>query len=371
MDLTYTTEQAMLRKSAAEFISKECPFDSVKEIEESEEGYSASTWKKMAKLGWMELYFPEKYGGLGDPFVNITILMEEMGKRAFPSPFFSTVIMGGLILLEGGSEEQKKKLIPKLISGSLILALAHHEEDAGYSPSSISARAVSFENGYRLIGSKLFAMDANIAVFLIVSALTDEGISLFLVDSAKQGIECRKMPTIGKDNTCAVTFKDVHLTKDDMIGRPGDGWLILEKVMPRAILAKCAEMLGGCETALKMAITYAKQRVQYGVPIGGFQVIQHYLADMKTAFDTTLYYYHRVAWMIEEGLECTREISALKARVNKVYKHVTDRSIQIHGGIGTTREFNVGLFYRRAKSSESMLGDSEYHYERIAEQLGL
>ncbi|MBT7155613.1 MAG: acyl-CoA/acyl-ACP dehydrogenase [Deltaproteobacteria bacterium] len=372
MNLDYTKEQDMLRKSVDEFLSKECPFDDVREIEDSESGFSAAKWKKMAKLGWMELYFPEEYGGLGDPFGDVAIIMEEMGKKAFPSPFFSTVIQCGLILLAGGSDKQKKELLPKIAAGKLIMSLAQLEEEGSYRATGINLPAQRTAGGFILNGIKMFAMDANIADKLIVAArVVEEGIALFLVDAKDPGINYTKMDAIGKDNLCRVTFKDVKVGDGDLIGGVGEGWEILEQMAQKATLAKCAEMLGGCAESIEMTNAYAKQREQYSTPIGGFQAIQHYMADMQIAYDTSLYYMQKVAWMMDEGMDTTKELSALKAQVNEKFKFITERAVQIHGGIGTTREFNIGLFYRRAKAHEYIMGDTDYHYAKLAEALEL
>ncbi len=369
MDLDFSKEQKMLRKSVDEFLSKECPFDTVREIEDSADGFDKKIWKKMAQLGWMELHFPEEYGGLGDPFVDLTIIMEEIGKKAFPSPFFSTVILSGITIMEGGSEKQKKKLLPQIASGKLLVALAQYEEDGSYQETGIQMEAKPEGEEYILTGKKYFVLDANIADKLIVAARAPEGVTLFLVNA--KGLGCQKLHGIGKDNNCIVTFDKVRVGKENILGQPGKGWEILEKMSLKATVAKCAEMIGGCGESIEMTNTYAKQREQYSTPIGGFQAIQHYLADMRIAYDTSLYYLHKVAWMIDEGMEAGKEVSALKAQVNEKYKFITERGVQIHGGIGTTREFNIGLFYRRAKAFEYILGDTDYHYERIAASLEL
>ena len=371
MDLDFNKEQQMLRKSVAEFLSKECPFDTVREIEDSATGYDKKMWQKMAKLGWMEIHFPEAYGGLGDPFVELTIILEEMGKKAFPSPFFSTVILCGLTLMEGGSEKQKKTLLPKIAAGKLIMSLAQYEEEADYREAGINLSAQPEGDDYILNGTKMFVLDANIADLLIVAARTPKGVTLFLLNPKTSGVCIQKLQTIGRDNNCVVTLENVKISKNDMIGGPGKGWQIMEKMTPKATVAKCAEMLGGCEESIAMTATYAKERVQYGTPIGGFQAIQHYMADMRIAYDTSIYYLHKVAWMLDEGLDVTKEVSALKAQVNEQYKFITERAVQIHGGIGTTREFNIGLFYRRAKAFEYILGDTDYHQNKIADALGL
>lgn len=367
MNLDFTKEQEMLRQSVAEFLAKECPFDQVKELEDSEKGYSPKIWKKMAELGWMELYFPEEYGGLGDPFFDVTIIMEEIGKKAFPNPYFSTVIQCGLILVENGSEAQKKELLPKIAAGELIMSLAQYEKEGSYLEIGINLPARLSGDRYVLNGTKMFVLDANVADKIIVATrIADHETTLFLVDAGSPGITCSKMASIGKDNNCVLVFKDVEVPKEDIIGRPGEGWEILQQMTKKAIVAKCAEMLGGCAESINMTVAYAKQREQYSTPIGGFQAIQHYMANMKVAYDTSLFYLHKVAWMTDAGLDTTREVSALKAQVNEQYKFIAERALQIHGAIGTTREFNIGLFYRRAKAFEYVLGDTDYHYERVA-----
>ncbi len=372
MNLDFSTEQEMLRKSVAEFLQKECPFDHVKELEDSEEGYSPKIWKKMASLGWMELYFPELYGGLDDPFLNVVILMEEMGKMAFLSPYFSTVIQCGLTILEGGSESQKKKLLPKITAGKCLMSIAQCELDGTYTAAGINMPVQHEGDHCVLNGIKMFAMDANIADYFIVPAKdSEEGITLFLVDAKTPGITVNKMKSIGKDNNCRLEFKDVKVPKEDTIGKPGEGWKVIDRMSKKAVIAKCAEMLGGCAKAIEMTVEYAKQREQYSTPIGGFQIIQHYLADMKTGYDTSLYYLYKTAWMIDKGMDVEQECSVLKAQVNEQYKFITERAVQIHGGIGTTREFDIGLFYRKAKANEYQLGDTDHHYREVAKAMSL
>ncbi|MBW1848981.1 MAG: acyl-CoA/acyl-ACP dehydrogenase [Deltaproteobacteria bacterium] len=372
MDLGFSSEQDLLRKSVAEFLSKECPYETVKEIEETEEGYSKKMWKKIAELGWMEAYFPEAYGGYGDPLMDLYIIIEEMGKAAFPSPFISTVIQCGFPILEGGSEDQKKDLLSKIAKGKLIMAMAQYEPEASYLESGITFPAAADGENYSLSGTKMFVMDANVADKLIVAAKTaDAGVTLFVVDAKDPGITVRKMPVVGMDNCCEVVFKDVKASKSDIIGTAGKGWEILEKVKPRVVLAKCAEMLGGCKASLDMTSAYAKERVQYGKPIGGFQAIQHFMADMLIAYDTSINLFYKMVWMVEEGMDATMDISGLKARLNEAYKFISERGVHIHGGVGTTREYDVGIFYLRAKAAEFAMGDTDYHLEQVAQGMGM
>ncbi len=370
MNLDFTSEQEMLRDMAQKFFKKECPYGRVKELEESENGYDHELWKKMADLGWLGMLFPEAYGGLGGQFMDMVVLQEEIGRAVFPSPFFSTVILCGLILYEGAREEQKEGLLAKIAEGNLILALAQYEGDGSYLPSGVQMKAQVEEDQYVLSGTKMFVLDANIADDLIVAARTaDGGISLFLVGAKASGVTCTKMPTIGMDNTCEVVFDRVRVSKDDVIGAVGKGWEILERVIPRATVAKCAEMVGGSRACIDMTAAYAKEREQYGRPIGGYQIIQHYMANMLLAYDTAFNYLYRVAWMADEGLDLATEASVLKACVNENFKFISERAVQIHGAIGTTREADIGLFYRRAKSFEYVMGDTEYHQERVFDTL--
>lgn len=372
MDLDFTPEQEMLRKSISELLNKECPYDRVKEIEESDIGYAPDIWKKMAKLGWLEINIPEAYGGLGDPFINTAIIMEEIGKKAFPSPYFSTAVWGSLILAEGASHTQKKALFPEIAKGKLILALAQLEEDGGLEAEAINMQAEISGDRFLLSGTKLFVLDANIAdKMIVVSRVPDKGITLFLVDAKTPDITCRKMPSIGMDNNCEVTFNQVSVNQSDIIGDIGKGWDILETVSQKATVAKCAEMLGGCLASIQMTAAYAKQRIQYDTPIGGFQVIQHYMADMKIGYDLCINFLNKVVWMIDEEMDVHKERSVLKAQISDHYKSITEKAVQIHGGVGTTREFNIGLYYRRAKAFDYFLGDSDYHYNKLASALSL
>lgn len=369
MDLDFTSEQDMLRDFVAKFLAQECPYDRVKELEESDEGYSAELWQQMAELGWLGLTFPEDCGGSDGSFTDLAIIQEEMGYAAFPSPFVSTVIQCGSILLEGGSEEQKQALLPEIAEGKLIMALAQYEQEGSYLEAGIKMKAEAAGEGYRLNGVKMFVLDANVAGQLIVAAQAAEGTTLFLVDASDPGIAVTKMPTIALDNTCEVIFTNVSVAKKDIIGAPGGGWELLEKMLAKAAVAKAAEMVGGCRACLGMTTEYAKERAQYGKPIGGYQAIQHYMANMLLAYDTARSYLYQVSWAIDEGEASAADVSVMKACINENFNYVSERSVQIHGGIGTSREHSIGLFYRRAKAYEFACGDTGYHNERIIEDL--
>ena len=370
MNLDFTTEEKMIKDEAIKFLKKECSYERVKELEESEEGYDPKMWKKMADLGWMALMFPEEYGGDGGKFMDTALILEAMGSMVVPSPFFSTVVQCGLILLEAASEEQKKELIPAIVDGNLIMALAQYEEDGSYDVSGTTMEAKADGDNYLLNGTKLFVMNANIADKLIVVAKTAaDQTSLFLVDAKAQGITVEKLSTIALDNNCVVKFENVSLPRADMIGDPGCAEAVLGKMNAVAAVGKAAEMLGGCKASIDMTVDYAKQRVQYDKPIGGFQVIQHFVSNMLIEYDTNYNYLCRVICMIDNGEDFEADAYALKANTNEAYKFISERGVHIHGGIGTTREANPGLFFRRVKADEVICGDTPTFLDAVFERL--
>jgi acyl-CoA dehydrogenase len=370
MDLDFTSEQNMLRDAAAKFFQNECDYEKVKKIEESAEGYSPELWQKVAELGWTGLIFPEQYGGYGGSFMDLVIIQEEIGKAVFPSPFFSTVVQCGLLILEGGTEEQKTELLGRISDGSLIMSLAQYEPETDYSYESITMPARPEKDAYVLNGIKLFAMDANIAEKLIVAARAeDAGLTLFLVEAKAPGVKITKLPYVSSENACEVVFTDVRVPKKDILGTPGTAADLLEKMYAKAAVAKAAEMSGGCQAAIDMTAKYAREREQYGNPIGGYQAIQHFMANMLLSYDTLNNYLYRVTCMIDEGEDFSRDASALKAIANEAYRYVTERAVKIHGAIGTTREANIALFYRRAHPFSMSCGSTAYHYEKVAQKL--
>ncbi len=370
MNLDFSTEQKMIRDEAIAFLKKECSYDRVKELEETEEGYDPKMWKKMADLGWLALMFPEKYGGDGGQFIDTAIILEALGGMVCPSPFFSTIVQCGLVLLEGGSEDQKKALIPEIAEGNLIMTLAQYEENGSYDVSETALTAETDADGFKLNGTKMFVMDANIASKLIVAAKTgDNEVSLLLVDSDLPGITINKVPTIALDNNCVVKFENVVVPKENMMGATGSAAAVLEKANQKAAVAKAAEMLGGCKASIDMTIAYAKERVQYGKPIGGFQAIQHFVSNMLIAFDTNYNYLYRVICMVDEGEDFATEAYALKANVNDAYKFISERGVHIHGGIGTTREGDAGLFFRKVMAYVYLCGYSATLYVNVFNDL--
>ncbi|MGD0856565.1 MAG: acyl-CoA dehydrogenase family protein [Dehalococcoidia bacterium] len=377
MDLGLNEEQEMLKKSAREFLSKECPKKLVRELDESDAGYSKDLWKKMSDLGWMGLAYPEKYGGNGGSFLDLAVLLEEMGYNILPGPFFSTVVLGGFTLLDAGSEEQKKQYLEKIANGDAIMTLALMEEDGTYSAGSINMTAEAKGDGYVLNGTKLFVPDANVADYMLVATRTkkgskpESGITLFIVDAKSAGIQTTLLKTLASDKLCEVIFKDVKVAKANVVGKVNEGWKVIESTLQKAAVAKCAEMVGGSQASLDMAVAYAKERVQFGHPIGSFQAIQHYCANMVTDVDGSRFIMYKAAWTVSEGLPSEMVVSMAKAWTSDAFKRVAVLAHQIFGAIGFTMDHDMHLYFRRAKAGELAYGDADYHRNIVAQQLSL
>ena len=371
MDFAFTEQQEMLRNMVRDFGENECPKTLVREMEEDERGFPEELWKKMAELGWMELALPEEYGGAGFPFLDFVLLLEEMGRACIPGPFFASVLLGGMCVLESGSEEQKQQLLPALAKGNLILTLALTEASAQYEPDAIKAKAVREGSDYVISGTKLFVPYAHVADKIICVAKAEEGITLFLVDAKSQGVKITPLETITGDKQSEVVFNKVRVPAGDILGDPGKGWETVEKVLVRAKVAKCAEMVGMAQRALEMAADYAKERIQFDRPIGSFQLIQDYCARMVTDVETSKYITYKTAWMLDEGIPCAREVAVAKGWTSGAGRRVVATALQVHGALGFTADHDLGLYYKRLKGAELMFGEEEAHKELLAREMGL
>jgi len=378
MDFHFTEEQKMLRESARDFLAAECPKTFVRAMEKEERGYSPEMWKKMADLGWMGIALPEAYGGIGGGFLDFLVLLEEMGRACLPGPFFSTVVLGGGTLLEGGNESQKKEFLPLIASGDRILTLAHTEPaTTQFDPFLIQLKAQAEGEHYSLEGKKLFVPDAHVAHWLICAARTQgepsspEGISLFLVDSGSRGLAWELLKTVARDKQCEVRFQKVKVPANNLMGPLNGGGRILEKVMAKAGLAKCAEMVGGAQFVLEMCVGYAKEREQFGRLIGTYQAVQHHCANMVISIEGARYITYRAAWTLSRGLPSTKLVAAAKAWVSDACKRVSALGHQIMAGTGYMEEHDMTLYSRRAKAAEVAFGDANYQRKIVAKEIGL
>ncbi len=377
MDFSFTEEQDMLRISARDFLARECPKAKVRELDKDERGYDPQIWHRMAELGWMGLIFPEEYGGMGASFMDLVILMEEMGKNILPGPFFSTIALCALPLLEYGISDQKAKFLPPIAEGKAVWTFALAESSGKYEASEVGLRAVLLGKDYVLEGHKLFVTDAHIADYVLVVARTgdgdraEDGITLFLVDARGPDVKMEAIPTIGGDRQFKVTFDRVSVSQDNILGEVGGGWTMVDFTLRRAAVLKCAEMSGACQAVLDMTSSYAKERIQFDRPIGSFQAIQHKLADMLIDVEAVQYLLYQAAWGINVGSPSLWQISAVKAKANEAYQKVCIEAIAAHGAIGYTMDHDVGLYYRRVKAAQFGAGDTDLHRAVIAGGLGL
>src|SRR4030043_16255 len=378
MNIACTEEQEMLRKAARDFLTAECPKKKVKELEEDEKKCSSpEIWKKMADLGWQGMVIPEKYGGQGMTFQDFTILLEEMGRNILPGPLVCTVVEGALPIIDAGTEEQKKEFLPGIASGELIFTMAHLEPNGLFDASGVTVKATAKGDHYVIDGTEVFVEMANVASNILCVTRTskgtspEDGVTVFVVDAKSPGVHVEVMPTIGMEKLCEVQFKNVSVPKKNILGKLDKGWAIVESVMRRGAIAKCAESIGGMQAAVEMTVTYSKERVQYDRPIGAFQALQHIMADMWTAMQTSRYLVYKAAWMESEGQHCSKEASLAKAYVNEVYKNVSKWAIRLHGAIATSHDHDIPLYYRRSKAADTAFGGTDFHRELVAQEIGL
>lgn len=377
MDFGFTEEQDMLRTLARDFLANECTKAKVREMDKDDKGYDPRLWRRMAELGWMGLVFPEEYGGMNAGFMELVVLMEEMGRNIVPGPFFSTIALCAPPLLQYGSTDQKARFLPQIARGEAIWAFALAEVSGRYKASEIRLRAVLEEADHVLRGCKLFVSDAHVADHILVAARTGEGerpedgITLFVVDASERNVRLERMPTMGGDRQFKVSFNGVTVSTDNILGETGGGWDIADFILQRAAVLKCAEMSGACQAVLDMTASYAKERIQFDRPIGSFQAIQHKLADMLIDADAVQYLLYQAAWGISVGSPSSWQISAAKAKANEAYQRICIEAITAHGAIGFTMDHDVGLYYRRVRAAEFTAGDTELHREVLATGLGL
>jgi alkylation response protein AidB-like acyl-CoA dehydrogenase len=377
MDLALTEIQEMLRVTAREFLERECPTTLVRAMEADDRGYPAQLWEGMAALDWMGLAFPEEHGGTGGTLTDLAVLLEEIGRALAPGPFFASVVNVGLAVLDAGSEGQRREYIPQLASGTLIGTAALLERDARHTPDAINLSARRVGDVYELTGSKMFVEYANTADLILVpvrtdsSATPDMGLTILLVPATSSGIELTRLDSIARDAQFEVSFEGVEVPADAVLGEVGAGWSVLRRALDRATVLHCAVSVGGAQRVLEMTVEYAKQRVQFGRPIGSFQSVQHDCADMVNAIDAARLATYQALARLEDGEPGQREIALAKILTDRAYKSATLTAQQIHGGIGFMEEYDLQLWTRRARVAELKYGGSAIHRETFAASLGL
>ena len=374
MDLNLNEAQEMLRTTARDFLTNNCPPSLVRDMTKDDRGYPLELWRKMAELGWMGLEVPERYGGSGGSFLDMTVLLEELGRACLPGPFVPTII-GASILLEAGSDAQKREFLPKIASGNLILTLALAEADASYDLASLKVTATADGEGYVINGTKLFVPDANVADSIICVARTGagraRGLTLFLADAQSRGLKRSPLKTFAGNKLSEVVFDRVRVPQAKVLGQVGRGRDYLKTALAKGAVAMCAQMLGAAQRALGMSVEHSKQRVQFGRPVGSFQAVQFHCADMMTDVDGARLLTYQAAWRLSEGLPCAKEVAIAKAWVNDAFTQVMSLGHEVQGGVAIMDDHDMPLYSKRALGWQAGFGGADFHREVIAQELGL
>ncbi len=376
MDLGLSEEQEMLRNFARDFLEKECPEQHVRDMEEDEKGYSPELWKKMAEQGWQGLNISPDHGGAGMGFMDLIILIEEFGRALVPGPFIPTVV-SSIALQEAASDAQKKQWLPGIASGQQIWTLAFTEPSARFDAQGVETTAKVEGDSVVLNGTKLFVRDSHVADNLIVVARApgssgEDGITLVVVDPKAAGVTQTSLRTIAADKQNEIKLENVKVPAANILGVAGKAWPTFKRIMNKATVVESAYLVGLAQMDFEISVNYAKERVQFGRPIGSFQAIQHKAADMVTDVDGSRFIMYKAAWAVaEDEPDAEEQVHMAKAWISEATRRVVAHGQQIHGGIGFTKDYKIQLFFRRQKASELAWGDGDYHRELVAQGMGI
>ena len=374
MALILNEDQVMLQDAAAGFLSEKASLAELRELRDSQDatGYSQPLWKDMAEMGWAGIAIAEEFGGLGYGYTGLGIVLEQMGKNLSVSPLQSSILVGATAISELGNQAQKEAYLPALAAGELTLALAL-QEGPHHAPHKTAMQAKAAGDGYTLSGRKVLVFDGHTADKLIVVARTageagdDNGLSLFIVDADSAGIEIERVVMVDSRNSATVTFSDVAVGADALLGTVDEAYGSLQRVLDIANIGLSAELLGLSIEAFERTMGYLKERKQFGEPIGSFQALQHRAAEMYAQLELARSIVLKALQAADAGDERLAALaSGCKAKLCEVSQLVTAEAIQMHGGIGMTDEFDIGFFIKRAKVAQQAYGDYSYHLDRFA-----
>jgi alkylation response protein AidB-like acyl-CoA dehydrogenase len=369
VNFAFSEEQEELRKSVRRFLDEKSPVTEVRRLMETESGYDEAVWKQMAEqLGLQGLIIPEAQGGSGYGYVELIVVLEEMGKSLLCAPFFSTVALATNLAMIINDDTAKTALTE--IAGGAIATVAFTEANGKWTEDGITATATKSGDGWVINGEKMFVLDGHTANLIAVAARTDKGVSIFGLGGDAAGLTKTPLSTMDQTRKQAkLTFSNTPAT---LLGEEGKGWDYLVKMLDLAAVALAAEQVGGAQKCLDMSVEYAKVRVQFGRPIGSFQAIKHKCADMLLETESAKSAAYYAGWAAAENNDELPVVASLaKAYCSDAYFHAAAENIQIHGGIGFTWEHDAHLYFKRAKSSELLLGDPTYHRELLAQRIGI
>jgi alkylation response protein AidB-like acyl-CoA dehydrogenase len=370
MNFAFSEEQEELRRSVRRFLQEKSPSTEVRLLMETTDGFDQAVWDQMAnQLGLQSLAIPEAYGGAGFSFVELTVVFEEMGAALLCAPYFSTVGLAANALLSSGDESAKKDLLPGIAEGTTRATFALTEDSGHWDVESV---ALSASGGpeWTLSGHKMYVIDGHTSDLIIVVARTGGGVSLFAVDGSAPGLV--RTPLATMDQTRKQARLEFSSTPARLIGEEGGAAPAVRRTLDLAAVALAAEQVGGAQRCLDMAVDYAKTRIQFGRPIGSFQAIKHKCADMLLEVESAKSAAYYAGWAAAEDSDELPVVASLaKSYCSEAYFHAASENIQIHGGIGFTWEHDAHLYFKRAKSSELLLGDPSYHRELLAQRIGI
>jgi len=371
MNFAFSEEQEELRRTVRDFLDKKSPETEVRRLMETDEGYDPAVWSQMGEqLGLQGLAIPEEFGGSGYTYIELIVILEEMGRRLLCAPYFSTVVLAANTLLHSGDDAAKKEHLPGIATGETIATLAFTEDSGRWDEGGITATATKSGDGWAITGTKSYVLDGHLANLVLVAARTDAGVSIFAVPGDAAGLTRTLLTTM--DQTRKQARLEFANTPATLVGTDGQGWATIDRVLDLAAVALAAEQVGGAQFVLDMAVQYAKDRIQFGRPIGSFQAIKHKCADMLLEVESAKSAAYYAGWCAAELNDELPQVAALaKAYCSEAYFHTTAENIQIHGGIGFTWEHPAHLYFKRAKSSELLFGDPAYWRELLAQRIGI
>ena len=369
MDFDFTQEQVMLRNLTREFMTRECTPRAVRSVMEDPRGFSDTVWQQMAEMGLQGLAIDAGYGGQGLGMVELALVLDEMGRAAYPGPFFATVVLAAAAIAASGQESQMARYLPDIARGRTKATLALVDDALSWSPSGVTLRADRRGDTFVLSGEKRFVPFAHVADLILVVARTssgDDGTTVFAVPADATGLSQTQNVEMDRTNrTSTVTFNSVEVGPDAVIGEVNQGWAVIGPVLERAAIASAAEMLGAARRCMDMSVEYAKVRQQFGQPIGMFQAIKHACAEMLLEVENAHGATYYAGWAADaRSPDASLAASAAKAYVGDASRKVCGSSIQVHGGIGFTWEYDLHLYFKRAKHFEPLYGDADFHRER-------
>jgi len=376
MNFDLNEETILLKESASRFLEEKSPAAQVKALSEDKDGFSRTVWNEMAALGWFGMIYEEAYGGFEASFFDLFILFQEMGKVVLQSPFFCSPALSGMLISETECVRTKSTYLPSIISGEKIYttALLNKKGQYDFAHPDISAQKTG-DGTYEIVGTRLLVPYAHVADGILVCAgdpgPDSEGSTIFMIDGSAPGLVLTPLDTLTREKSFAVTFQNVQVKRDDIIGSPGRGSNYLAEIIPKATILTCGEMLGGLKQVMDLTVSHVQDRHQFGRPLCAFQAVQHNSADMAILYETTRLITFQAASLLSEGMPCSKEVAMAKAWCSDAYTRCTRIGHQLHGAIGFTEEHDMHLYSKHARVSEMAFGHSWNNRDKVASEMGL